>query len=70
MSGIEERIKRLEDAVIAIASMTDPAELAAPITDSGHWTQARNRAARDLAALVTEISSDSDRKVKVGEPAP
>ena len=58
MTTIEERLTRLEDAVLQIAALQDPAMLAFPRHGNDARTRAMNAAERRLADIATAIQEE------------
>lgn len=58
MDSIEVRLARLEDAVIQIATLQDPAMLEFPRVGSGPRIRALNEAERRLADLAAEMAAN------------
>lgn len=54
----EERLARLEDAVLQIAELRDPSRLAGPIIGSDRRARALNAAEQRLAEIASSIQRD------------
>ena len=55
--NLEKRLMRVEDAVVALAKLIDPANLEFPIVGSDARTRQKNEAERTLHRLAQEIEA-------------
>lgn len=55
MTSIDDRLSRLEDAILQVAAIQDPAMLAFPRQGNDARTLAMNDAERQLAAIAAAI---------------
>ena len=62
MSSIEERLSRLEEAILAVADLRDPAQLEFPVTSSDPRARKINEAEHRLAELADKIRADRNKQ--------
>ena len=55
MSDHESRLRRIEEAIIAIAELRDPAQRDFPVVGSDPRSRARNAAEHSLARIADEL---------------
>jgi hypothetical protein len=55
MDTIEERIARLEEAILMLAILRDPAQLEYPILSNDRRAREMNRAEKRLAEIAAQI---------------